>query len=80
MQALRALDSETLLAVGLNTFRNRRIAAEKGNQPLAALHGVVSVLVDRALLERAADGSNPDLPQGEVAGYMDRTEPVTVQQ
>jgi hypothetical protein len=54
MTALRRLDSETLLAVGLNTFRNRRIATEKGNQPLAALHGVVSVLVDRALLERAA--------------------------
>ena len=52
LNGLRALDDETLLAVGYTTLKNRRLAAEHGNTPLAQLHGMVSVLVDRALLER----------------------------
>ena len=54
LKGLQALDTETLLAVGHTTFKNRRLASEHGNEPLAALHGMVGVLVDRALLERAS--------------------------
>ena len=73
LNGLRRLDDETLLAVGYTTMRNRRLAAEKGNTPLALLHGVVGVLVDRALLERT-NACGP-----EVQAYVNRDddEPVT---
>jgi hypothetical protein len=53
LNALRELDDRTLLAVGYNTVRNRRLATEAGNLPLATLHSVVNTVVDRVLLERA---------------------------
>ena len=74
LSGLRALDDETLLAVGYTTLKNRRLAAENGNAPLASLHGLVSVLVDRALLERAASGQDPHISQAQISSYMDETE------
>lgn len=53
LDALRACDDRTLLAIGYNTVRSRRLATEAGNLPLATLHGVVSTVVDRVLLERS---------------------------
>jgi hypothetical protein len=53
IDALWALDGQTLIAMGLATRRHRRYCLETGREDYAAVFGCWGILLERVMLEKA---------------------------
>jgi hypothetical protein len=73
LDGLRALDTESLLSAGYLNHRKSRLAREAGKPQLAAVHDVIGLYVDAALIERTRE--DPALSHAQVGSYMADTQP-----